>query len=157
MIETYEGGCHCGRVRFRVRAELSELLECNCSICTKKGILHLIVPPEQFELVSGADALSTYQFNTNTARHTFCRHCGMHPFYVPRSHPDHIDVNARCLDGVNVTTLQPKMVDGRDWEATWARGHDGRRGSALAPPVGPFTSVDFASRATHPPTSDRVG
>jgi hypothetical protein len=121
MLETYEGGCHCGRVRFRVRADLSALLECNCSICTKKGILHLIVPPEQFELLSGDDALTTYQFNTNTARHTFCSHCGMHPFYTPRSHPDHIDVNARCLDGVDVAALRPRMVDGRDWEATWGR------------------------------------
>ena len=119
MIETYEGGCHCGRVRFRVRADLSAILECNCSICTKKAILHLIVPPEQFELLSGDDALTTYQFNTKTARHTFCSHCGMHPFYTPRSHPDHIDVNARCLDGVDVAALRPRVVDGRDWEATW--------------------------------------
>jgi hypothetical protein len=121
MIESYEGGCHCGRVRFRVRADLSEVLECNCSICTKKGILHLIVPPEQFELLSGEEALTTYQFNTKTARHTFCRHCGMHPFYVPRSHPDDIDVNVRCLDGIDAATLRPKLVDGRDWEATWGQ------------------------------------
>src|SRR6185437_3480423 len=71
MIETYEGGCHCGRVRFRIRADLAGLLECNCSICTKKGILHLIVPPEQFELLQGEEDLATYQFNTNTAKHTF--------------------------------------------------------------------------------------
>jgi hypothetical protein len=119
MLETYEGACHCGRVRFRVRADLSEILECNCSVCTKKGILHLIVPPEQFVLSSGADALTTYQFNTFTARHTFCRYCGMHPFYVPRSHPGHVDVNARCLDGIEVAMLRPRRVDGRDWEATW--------------------------------------
>ena len=121
MLQTYEGGCHCGRVRFRVRADLSSLLECNCSICTKKGILHLIVPPPQFELLTGSEALTTYQFNTNTARHTFCRYCGMHPFYTPRSHPDHVDVNARCLDGIDVAVLRPRMVDGRDWEATWGR------------------------------------
>jgi hypothetical protein len=119
--KTYEGGCHCGRVRFRVRADLSEILECNCSICTKKGILHLIVASEAFTLLSGADALSTYQFNTFTARHTFCRHCGMHPFYVPRSHPDRIDVNARCIDGIDAASLHPRLVDGRDWEATWGR------------------------------------
>ena len=76
MLETYEGSCHCGRVRFRVRADLSTLLECNCSVCTKKGILHLIVPPEQFELLQGRDELATYQFNTNTAKHTFCRLAG---------------------------------------------------------------------------------
>jgi len=108
-------------VRFRVRADLSTVLECNCSICTKKGILHLIVPPPQFELLTGSEALTTYQFNTNTARHTFCRYCGMHPFYTPRSHPDHVDVNARCLVGIDVAVLRPRMVDGRDWEATWGR------------------------------------
>jgi len=98
MPKTYEGGCHCGRVRFRVTAELAGVTECNCSICTKKGFLHLIVPPEQFELVSGADALAEYRFNTGTARHMFCRFCGIHPFYVPRSDPDKIDVNLRCLE-----------------------------------------------------------
>jgi hypothetical protein len=117
MLETYEGSCHCGRVQFRVRADLSTLLECNCSVCTKKGILHLIVPPEHFELLQGREDLATYQFNTNTAEHTFCRTCGMHPFYVPRSDPDKISVNARCLDGVDPALLRPsQFFDGRNWE-----------------------------------------
>jgi hypothetical protein len=121
MIESYEGGCHCGRVRFRVRADLSTLLECNCSICTKKGILHLIVPPERFELRQGEEELATYQFNTDTARHTFCRHCGIHAFYVPRSDPDKISVNARCLDGIDAALLKPaQYFDGRNWEAAFA-------------------------------------
>ncbi len=116
MTQTYEGGCHCGAVRFRVTADLDSVTYCNCSICTKKGFLHLIVPPAQFELVSGADALTTYQFNTRIAKHTFCKHCGMHPFYAPRSDPDKIDVNARCLDGVDVANLSIKQFDGRHWE-----------------------------------------
>ena len=78
--QTYEGGCHCGRVRFRVTADLSRVTECNCSICTKKGFLHLIVAPDNFELLSGKDALTTYRFNTGTAQHTFCAACGIHPF-----------------------------------------------------------------------------
>ncbi|HSQ02589.1 MAG TPA: GFA family protein, partial [Burkholderiales bacterium] len=94
-MKTYEGSCHCGRVRFRVTAELTSASECNCSICTKKGFLHLIVPPDRFELLSGKEELATYQFNTRTAQHTFCRHCGIHAFYVPRSDPDKIDVNVR--------------------------------------------------------------
>jgi len=117
MLRTYEGGCHCGRVRFRVTADLAQTLECNCSICAKKGFLHLIVPPEQFELLSGADALTTYQFNTGTAKHQFCRHCGIHPFYVPRSDPDKIDVNVRCLDDVDLRAITPKRFDGKNWEA----------------------------------------
>jgi len=117
-MKTYDGGCHCGRVRFRVTGDLAETVDCNCSVCTKKGFLHLIVPPQQFELLSGKDDLTTYQFNTGTAKHTFCRVCGMHPFYVPRSDPDKIDVNVRCLDGIDVSALRPKPFDGRNWEAS---------------------------------------
>ena len=116
MPKTYEGGCHCGRVRFRVTAELEGVTDCNCSICTKKGFLHLIVPPEQFELVSGADALAEYRFNTGTARHMFCRFCGIQPFYVPRSDPDKIDVNLRCLEGIDLAAIETQPFDGRNWE-----------------------------------------
>jgi hypothetical protein len=115
-MKTYEGGCHCGRVRFRVTADLSGVADCNCSVCAKKGFLHLIVAPGQFELLSGEDALSTYQFNTGTAKHTFCRHCGIHPFYVPRSDPDKIDVNVRCLDDIDLTAITVLPFDGRNWE-----------------------------------------
>ena len=118
-ITTYEGGCHCGRVRFRVTGDLAETIDCNCSVCTKKGFLHLIVPPEQFELLRGQEELTTYQFNTKTAKHTFCRVCGMHPFYVPRSDPDKIDVNVRCLDGVDIAALRPHPFDGKNWEASF--------------------------------------
>jgi hypothetical protein len=121
MVETYEGQCHCGRVRFRVRGDLATTLVCNCSICVKKGFLHLIVPPTEFELLSGEGELTTYRFNTNTARHTFCRHCGVSPFYTPRSHPDQIDVNVRCLEGVELGKLEPKPFDGRNWEAAMGR------------------------------------
>ena len=115
-MRTMEGGCHCGRVRFRVTADLDHVTVCNCSICTKKGILHLIVPPERFELLSGRDDLATYTFNTGVARHTFCKVCGMHPFYVPRSDPDKIDVNARCIDDIDLAAIKPKQFDGRHWE-----------------------------------------
>src|SRR5512135_1648303 len=114
MNETFSGGCHCGRVRFRVSADLSGVTYCNCSICTKKGFWHLIVPPEQFELISGMDDLTTYTFNTGVAQHTFCKHCGIHAFYVPRSDPDKIDVNVRCLDGVDLDRIAPKRFDGRN-------------------------------------------
>ena len=123
MTGTYEGGCHCGRVRFRVTGDLADTLDCNCSICTKKGFLHLIVPPAQFECLRGEGALTTYQFNTETAKHRFCATCGMHPFYVPRSDPDKIDVNVRCLDDIDVAALKPKVFDGRNWEAANAAHH----------------------------------
>lgn len=115
-MATYEGGCHCGRVRFRVTGTLGEVSDCNCSMCSKKGIVHWIVRPEQFELVQGQDDLTTYQFNTGVARHTFCRHCGIHPFYVPRSDPDKIDVNVRCLDSFDLSCVSVRTFDGRNWE-----------------------------------------
>jgi hypothetical protein len=115
-MKTMEGGCHCGRVRFRVTADLDRVTECNCSMCGKKGFLHLIVSPENFELLRGKDDLTTYTFNTGVAKHTFCKVCGIHPFYVPRSDPDKIDVNARCLDDVDVSSLAVKHFDGKHWE-----------------------------------------
>ncbi len=117
-MQTYDGGCHCGRVRFRVRDDLSRVTECNCSICTKKGFLHLIVPRDRFELLSGEGELTSYRFNTGVAEHLFCRTCGVHSFYVPRSDPDKMDVNVRCLDlgAVDLGSLTVKHFDGRNWE-----------------------------------------
>src|SRR5207248_11634707 len=90
MLQAYEGGCHCGRVRFRIRADLdpTAIGECNCSICTKKGILHITVAPENFELLRGEREMTTHRFNTGTAQHTFCRTCGIHASDVPRCDPD---------------------------------------------------------------------
>jgi hypothetical protein len=113
---TYEGGCHCGAVRFRVIVDKHEAVDCNCSICRKKGFLHLIVPPEQFTLLSGADVLTTYTFNTGTAKHTFCSICGIHAFYRPRSHPDKIDVNIHCLDSDLLSRFRIVPFDGANWE-----------------------------------------
>jgi hypothetical protein len=115
-MKIMQGGCHCGRVRFKVTADLDRVTYCNCSICSKKGFLHLIVPPEQFELLSGADDLATYTFNTGVAKHTFCKTCGIHSFYTPRSDPDKIDVNVRCIDDVDLDALTIKTFDGQRWE-----------------------------------------
>jgi len=116
QLTTYEGGCHCGTVRFRVTTDRREVSDCNCSICRKKGFLHLIVLPKQFTLLQGAEALTTYTFNTGIAQHTFCRICGIHPFYRPRSHPDAFDVNVRCLDGDILNQFQVVPFDGSNWE-----------------------------------------
>ena len=121
-MKTYNGGCHCGRIRFRVTTDLSHVEECNCSICIKKGFLHLIVPPERFEVLSGQSDLTTYTFNTGVAKHHFCKVCGIHAFYIPRSDPDKIDVNVRCLEGVDLSSLQIEPFDGKNWEAAMAAG-----------------------------------
>jgi len=117
----YEGGCHCGRVRFAVSGTLSRVSQCNCSICTKKAYLHWIVPGEDFCLLTPEEALTTYQFNTGVAKHHFCRVCGVASFYIPRSDPDKVDVNARCVDGVDVSALAVERFDGQHWEAAFQR------------------------------------
>lgn len=121
FLVTHRGGCHCRRVRFEVQAPAQlEVLDCNCSICRMSGFLHLIVPAARFRLVSGADDLAEYTFNTGSARHLFCRHCGVKSFYVPRSHPDGFDVNARCLDEGTVTGMAVALFDDNDRDAATA-------------------------------------
>jgi hypothetical protein len=111
------GGCHCGRVRFEVEAPAEiEALECNCSICSKSGYLHLIVPQPRFHLIRGSEFLTAYTFNTGAARHLFCRVCGVKSFYVPRSNPDGYSVNVRCLDESGIAGVVVKKFDGRNWE-----------------------------------------
>ena len=117
-MSRHTGGCHCGAVRFEVRVpDEIELVDCNCSMCAKTGYLHLIVAKKDFRLLSGADKITTYTFNTGVAKHTFCSVCGIKSFYTPRSHPDGISVNFRCLDDPqafkSVLTVE---FDGREWE-----------------------------------------
>ena len=114
--KTYEGGCHCEAVRFRVVVTQFRVDDCNCSICLKKGFLHLIVRKEQFTLLKGEDVLTTYTFNTGIAKHKFCSKCGINPFYIPRSHPDSVDVNLRCLDGNVLKEFEIVPFDGANWE-----------------------------------------
>ena len=114
----HTGGCHCGKVRFEVEAPAEiEVGDCNCSMCSRTGYQHLMVQKERFRLLSGEDALTTYQFNTGTAKHLFCRHCGIKSFYVPRSHPDGYSVNARALDPGTVRRQVVVPFDGANWEA----------------------------------------
>ena len=117
-MKTYQGGCHCGAVRFEIDTELTRATECNCSICTRKGALHHRVPPERFRLLSGQDALSLYQFGSGIARHWFCRHCGIQPFCNPRAAPDMYTINIRCLDcfAAEGRKVEVTEFDGRNWE-----------------------------------------
>lgn len=112
----YRGSCHCGAVTFEVEApEHIEAYDCNCSICTKSGFLHLIVPKSRFRLLSGGSSITSYRFNTGIAQHTFCMVCGIKPFYTPRSNPDGIDVNVHCLD-MPPASLSVVPFDGQNWE-----------------------------------------
>ncbi len=111
-MRTFKGGCQCGRVRFRLTADLAHVAECNCSICTKKGFLHLIGPRN----LSRQGRPHHYEFNTLTAKYMFCRHCGIHDFYVPRSDPDKFSVNVRCLDDVDLDKIRLEAFDGKHWK-----------------------------------------
>jgi hypothetical protein len=116
-LVTHQGGCHCGRVRYEVDAPRRlDVQLCDCSICSMTSYLHLIVPTSRFRLVAGSDELLTYGFNTMVARHHFCRTCGIKSFYVPRSNPDGISVNARCLDPSTIEGVRVTHFDGRRWE-----------------------------------------
>ncbi len=122
-LMTHRGGCHCGRVRFEVLAPARiRATECNCSICSKGGLLHLLVRAEHFKLLSGQEALTTYTFNTGTAKHLFCSVCGIKSFYVPRSHPDGYSVNVRCLDPGTIEAVTATPFNGQEWEKGYPEG-----------------------------------
>ncbi len=113
----HRGGCHCGAVRFEVRAPARVVArECNCSICAMSGFQHLIVPREQFTLLAGEGVLTTYTFNTGVAQHHFCSVCGVKSWYVPRSHPEGVSVNVRTLDEDSRREVLLEPFDGRHWE-----------------------------------------
>jgi hypothetical protein len=112
-----KGGCHCGAVRYEVLApDEVELVACNCSICSKTGYLHLVVPKARFRLLSGKRKLTNYTFETGAAKHLFCSVCGVKSFYVPRSHPDGYSVNFRCLDAEDFRSVLTTDFDGKNWE-----------------------------------------
>ncbi len=116
-MTVHKGGCHCGKIRFEVEAPSNlSLDECNCSICNMVGYQHLIVPRSDFRILQGEDQLSSYEFNTGVAKHYFCKHCGVKSFYVPRSHPEGVSVNGRCLDQETVRSVSLTPFDGQNWE-----------------------------------------
>jgi len=121
-VVTHRGGCHCGAVAFEVDAPARVTVsDCNCSVCRMSGFLHLIVPAGRFRLLRGAQELTEYRFNTGTARHLFCRRCGVKSFYVPRSNPDGYSVNLRCLDPATLEEVTIEPFDDNDREASDAK------------------------------------
>ena len=114
---THRGGCHCAAVKFEIKAPKQVIAHrCNCSICLMTGFVHLIVPKTNFNLLCGQQDLACYQFNTKTAEHLFCRHCGVKSFYVPRSNPDGYSINVSCLDQSSFEQIKIEAFDGANWE-----------------------------------------
>jgi hypothetical protein len=112
----YRGGCHCGAVQYEVEGEIADLDVCNCSICAKTAYIHWHVAPENFRLLTPKDAIETYEFGTRTAKHWFCRVCGISSFRRSRSSPESVDVNVRCLQGVDAESFEATLFDGQNWE-----------------------------------------
>jgi hypothetical protein len=115
-MHTYQGACHCGRVTFEVRAELNYVVDCNCSMCRRKAALWHPATEADLRIASGEEDLVLYQFNTRTAKHYFCQHCGIHPFIRPRLDPSRWAFNVRCIDGVDLSALKVRQFDGENWE-----------------------------------------
>lgn len=116
-MEKQSGSCHCGLVRFSYEGEPVEKgLRCNCSICSRKGIMMTseAIPPERFYIESGEEMLGVYQFDDGTAKHYFCKKCGVYPFHQTASIPDHYRVNVGCLDGVDQFELPFDLFDGKN-------------------------------------------
>jgi len=111
----YKGSCHCGKIAFEADGMLEKVIECNCSICSKRGSLHWFIPRESFRLLTPEDNFVTYTFNKHRIKHRFCARCGCAPFGegVAPSGKYMVAVNARCLDGVDLTTIGRGHFDGR--------------------------------------------
>lgn len=113
----HEGGCQCGRVRYAVEVELDQLISCNCSRCGKLGSILAFAGADAFDLLRGEDALTEYQFNTHKISHLFCETCGIQSFGrgTAPSGQQMVAINVRCLDDVDVFSLQPQQVDGKSF------------------------------------------
>lgn len=114
---THLGGCHCKQIQFEVLGEENiQILNCTCSICSIVNYKHYIVNKSKFKLIKGKDLLSNYTFNTKTAKHIFCKICGIKSFYIPRSHPDSISVNLNCIYSNTVKKIKIIKFDGKNWK-----------------------------------------
>jgi hypothetical protein len=116
-MKAYRGSCHCGRVTFEVQANLDYVVHCNCSICRRRGALWHGATEADLRIVTGEADLTLYQFGTKTAKHYFCKHCGIHPFVRPRLDPKRWAFNVLCIDGVDAASLPVRHFDGENWEA----------------------------------------
>jgi len=118
MVRTYEGGCHCGAVRFRFRSEeITRGIRCNCSICIRRGAVMALayVPPSDIELLEGTDALEVYRFGDRMVNHHFCRTCGIHPFHDTVERPGFLRFNLGCIEGLDPLGLEIRLIDGRSY------------------------------------------
>ena len=130
-MQMHKGSCHCKRVTFEFEGSVSAAIECNCSICRMKGTLWHGTDDAHFRILSGADDLALYQFGTMTAKHYFCKNCGVSPFSHPRIDPIMWVVNLRCVDGIDLSSFETRLFDGHNWEAAAQQLLQARAGGAV--------------------------
>ena len=111
-LRTYRGSCHCGAVRFEIETDFPELTMCDCSICKRRNALMVKVHESRFRLLAGAESLTEYRFHTKTARHFFCKVCGIYPFHRKRVTPDNVGVNVHCLDDFSPEGIPVRRTHG---------------------------------------------
>ena len=112
----YLGSCHCGAVNFEIETDLKNIKQCNCSICKRKNSKMNLVSKDKLKITKGEDNITLYEFGTKQAKHYFCNVCGIKSFYIPRSHPNSISVNARCIDEGTIKKIKTTKFDGKNWE-----------------------------------------
>ena len=111
---TYQGSCHCGAVRFEIETDFPELTMCDCSICKRRNALMVKVHESKFRLLSGEDNLAEYRFHTRTARHYFCKTCGIYPFHRKRVTPDYFGINVFCLEDFEPDGIPVRATVGKE-------------------------------------------
>ena len=102
----YQGSCHCHSVKFVIESNLEKIVQCNCSICIRRNAKMIMIPKENFKLLEGSKDLSLYQFNTDVAKHFFCKICGINTHNKRRTNPNAFGVNVGCLDGFDMSWIQ---------------------------------------------------
>lgn len=129
MQSTYQGACHCGRIKFELQGKIATVIACNCSLCHRKGALWHGTDDAHLSIAAADEDLLLYQFGTMTAKHYSCRHCGVSTFSRPRIAPQAWVVNVRCIQGVDLSQLKVREFDGQNWEASASKFMQGRSGS----------------------------
>ena len=108
----FTGSCHCGGVKFRIDAEITELTTCDCSLCAIRNAVMTKVPENALTIFEGESLLTLYQWNTRRAKHYFCSRCGIYVFHRKRSMPDHFGVNVFCLQGFDPASVPVRATRG---------------------------------------------
>lgn len=111
-MNAYTGSCHCGLIKFRLKTDIDYSVRCDCSICRKRGTIMVRCDANDLDIYEGKEHLSLYQFNTEIAKHYFCKHCGVYTFHKMRKLPDKYAINSGCLEGVDIFSLQTITIEG---------------------------------------------